>query len=82
MQDRYTQAGKTHMLYLVEIEGSSGVIYVRQYSGRLLWDVVADAEADITYEANSRIVRVWPIDEVPEEVLAMHRSSSASPHTA
>ena len=73
MQDRYTQAGKTHMLYLVEIEGSSGVIYVRQYSGRLLWDVVADAEADITYEPDSRIMRIWPADEAPEEVLSMPR---------
>ncbi len=70
------------MLYLVEIENSFGVTYIRPYNGTLLWDVVADAEADITYEPNSRIVRVWPVDEVPEEILSRHRSSPASSHSA
>ena len=57
------------MIYLIEIEDPSGTTYVREYSGGLLWDVVADAEADITYEPHCRITRIWPVDEAPMEVL-------------
>lgn len=57
------------MLYLIQIESLSGGSYIRQYSGGLLWDVVADAEADITGRSDCRITRVWPIDEAPWEVL-------------
>jgi len=67
------------MLYLVEIGNLSGVTYIREYSGHLLWDVVADAEADITYEANSRITRVWSIDDAPDDVLSQPRHSTAAP---
>ena len=69
------------MLYLVEIENPSGT-YIREYSGKLLWDVVADAEADITYEPNSQIIRVWPVDEAPETVLSMRRFSPTTSHPA
>lgn len=60
------------MLYLVEIKDPAGLTYIREYSGSRLWDVVADAEADITYEPNSRITRIWPINEIPDEIL-LHR---------
>ncbi|MFL5280687.1 MAG: hypothetical protein ACJ8AW_06730 [Rhodopila sp.] len=67
------------MLYLVEIGKPSGVTYIREYSGNLLWDVVADAEADITYEPDSRITRVWPIEEAPSEVLSIWRHPASAP---
>ena len=66
------------MLYLVEIETPSGT-YIREYSGKLLWDVVADAEADITFELDSRITRVWTIDEAPSEVLSSQRHTASLP---
>jgi hypothetical protein len=58
------------MRYLIEIESLSGTCYIREYSGGVLWDVVADAEADITDRPDCRITRVWPIDEAPWEVLS------------
>jgi hypothetical protein len=70
------------MLYLVEIGNPSGVSYIREYSGHLLWDVVADAEADITHDPNSRITRVWSIDEAPDEVSIRLRFASAPSRTA
>jgi len=66
-----------HMLYLVEIGNPSGATYIREYSGHLLWDVVADAEADITYEPSSRITRVWSIDEAPDEIVSLERHCSS-----
>lgn len=61
------------MLYLVEIENLSGMTYICEYSGTLLWDVVADAEADITHAPDRRVARVWPIDEAPAEILSIRR---------
>jgi hypothetical protein len=68
-----------HMLYLVEIEKLAGITYIRKYSGNLLWEVVADAEADITDEPNSQITRIWPIDQAPDEVLSIRLHSASAP---
>jgi len=80
--DRHAIGGEMHMLYLVEIENPSGITHIREYSGNVLWDVVADAEADITYEPSYRVTRVWPIDEAPDEILCQRLSASAPPRTA
>jgi len=64
------QTEEMQMLYLVEFENSFGATCIRLYGGNFLWDAVADAEADITNELNSRITRVWPIDDL-DELLSM-----------
>ena len=56
------------MIYLIEIEEGAGKVEIRQYDGLTLWDVVADAEADITGSPSSRIKRVWPLGEAPAEI--------------
>ena len=56
------------MIYLIEIEEGTGKLEVRQYDGLTLWDVVADAEADITGSPGSRIKRVWPLSEALTEI--------------
>lgn len=58
------------MIYLVEFANLSGATYVQEYSGRLLWDVVADAEADITRQPECRVAHIWPIDEAPRAALS------------
>jgi hypothetical protein len=58
------------MIYLVEINDGAGKMHIRQYDGPVLWDVIADAEADITNDPCSRIMRVWPLNDAPAEILA------------
>jgi hypothetical protein len=54
--------------YIIEFDDGSGTISTREYAGHVLWDVVADAEADIWNDPHIHITRVWNKGEEPPQV--------------
>lgn len=54
--------------YIIEFDDGSGTVTTREYAGHVLWDVVADAEADIWNDPHSHITRVWNKGEEPPQV--------------
>jgi hypothetical protein len=54
--------------YIIEFDDGSGTVSTREYAGHVLWDVVADAEADIWNDPHSHITRVWYKGEEPPQI--------------